>query len=69
MFRSELVAVDRLSGERQAHDGEVKRLGDNPVVVEFTADGAKIEVAAKTEHRALVTGPLVPPPAPARSHT
>ena len=69
MFRSELVAVDRLSGERQAHDGEVKRLGDNPVVVEFTADGAMIEVAAKTEHRALVTGPLVTPPAPARSHT
>ena len=69
MFRSEFVAVDRLSGERQAHDGEVKRLGDNPVVVEFTADGAKIEVAAKTEHRALVTGPLVTPPAPARSHT
>jgi hypothetical protein len=28
MFRSELVAVDPLSGERQAHDGEVKRLGD-----------------------------------------
>jgi hypothetical protein len=42
---------------------------DNPVVVEFTADGAKIEVASKTEHRALVTGPLVTPPAPARSHT
>ena len=40
-----------------AHSGEVKRLGDNPVVIEFTSDGAKIEVAAKAEHRALVSGP------------
>jgi Protein of unknown function (DUF2550) len=68
MFRSELVAVDRLSGERQAHDGEVKRLGDNPVVVEFMADGAKIEVAGKTDHRALVTGLLETRPALAPSH-
>jgi len=39
-----------------AHSGEVKRLGDNPVVIEFASDGAKIEVAAKAEHRALVSG-------------
>jgi hypothetical protein len=30
-----------------AHSGEVKRLCDNPVVIEFASDGAKIEVAAK----------------------
>jgi len=65
MFRNELVAVDRLSGERQANAGEVKRLGDKPVVVEFTAAGAKIEIAAKAEHHALVTGPLTTPRAPA----
>ena len=35
----------------------VKRLGDNPVVIEFASDGAKIEVAAKAQHRALVSGP------------
>jgi hypothetical protein len=68
MFRNELVPVDRLSGEHQARAGEVKRLGDSPIVVEFTADGAKIEVAAKAEHRELVTGPLMTPAAPASPH-
>ena len=68
MFRSELVAVDRLSGEHQARAGDVKRLGDSPIVVEFTSDGAKIEVAAKAEHRELVTGPLMTPAAPASPH-
>lgn len=68
MFRNELVPVDRLSGEHQARAGEVKRLGDSPVVVEFTADGAKIEVAAKAEHRELVTGPLMTPAALASPH-
>ena len=37
--------------------GEVKPLGDNPVVIEFASNGAKIEVAAKAEHRGLVSGP------------
>jgi hypothetical protein len=65
MLRNELVPVDSLAGERQARAGEVKRLGDNPVVIEFASDGAKIEVAAKAEHRALVTGPMTAPTAPA----
>ncbi len=37
MFRNDLVPVDRLAGERQAHAGEVKRLGDKPVVIEFVS--------------------------------
>jgi hypothetical protein len=57
MFRNELVPVDGLSAERRARDGEVKRLGDEPIIVEFACDGAKIEVAAKAEHRALVIRP------------
>ena len=65
MFRNEAIAVDRLSGGRAAHVGEVKRLGDTPVVLEFVAEGATIEVAAREEHRALVTGPLTTPLAPA----
>jgi hypothetical protein len=64
MFRNELVPVDRLSGDHQADAGEVKRLGDKPIVIEFASDGARIEVAAKGEHRALVSGPLTMPPAP-----
>ena len=58
MLRNELVPVDRLLGEHPAHASGVKRLGDNPVVVEFASGGATIGVAARAEHRALVTGPL-----------
>jgi hypothetical protein len=64
MLRNELVPIDRLSGEHQGHAGEVKRLGDKPVVIEFAAEGAKIEVAGKAEHRALVAGPLATRPTP-----
>lgn len=63
MLRNELVPVDRLSGDRQAHAHEVKRLGDKPIVIEFESGNAKIEVAAKAEHRARVTGPFTPEPA------
>jgi hypothetical protein len=45
-------------GEHPAHASGVKRLGDNPVVVEFASGGATIEVAARAGHRALVTGSL-----------
>ena len=58
LFRTELIPVDSLSGKQPAHAGDVKRLGKTPVVIEFTANDAKIEVAAKAEHRTLVTGPF-----------
>jgi hypothetical protein len=61
MNRNELVPVDRLVGERPARPGEVKRLGDNPVVIEFESNGARIEVAARAEQRALAIGPLAAP--------
>jgi hypothetical protein len=64
LFRTELVPIDRLSGEEQSDADEVKRLGERPVVIEFASDGAKVEVAARAEHRALVTGPFGPPSAP-----
>jgi hypothetical protein len=59
MFRNELVPVDRLVSERAARSGEVKRLGDKPVVIEFESDGARIEVTARAEQRSLVIGPLM----------
>jgi hypothetical protein len=58
MFRNELVPVDRLLGERPARPGEVKRLGEAPLVVEFESGGARIEVTARAEQRALLIGPL-----------
>ena len=65
MVRNELVPVDRLCGEDPAHAGGLKRLGDKPVVVEFASGGAKIEVAGRAEHHALVTGPMTASPTPA----
>ena len=69
MLQNELVPVDQLVGERPAHGGEVKRLGNEPVVIELASDGAKIEIAARAEHRALVIGPLTTPSTPAPSTT
>lgn len=54
-FRNELVPVDSLTGERPAEPGEVKRLGDEPVVLAFESDSVKVEVAASAAHRARVT--------------
>jgi hypothetical protein len=59
LFRDELVPIDRLSGEREARTGEVKRLGDTPVVMQFASGAAEIEVSARAENCALVTGSFV----------
>jgi hypothetical protein len=58
MFRNDLVPVDGLLTEHPEHGGGVKRLGDKPVVIELASGDARIEVAARAEHHALVTGPL-----------
>lgn len=55
-FRNELVPVDRLTGQRPAEPGEVKRLGDDPVVTEFDSEGATVQLAAGAEYRDLVSG-------------
>ena len=65
LVRNELIPVDRLCGERPGRADGLKRLGDQPVVIEFAFGGAKIEVAARAEHRALVTGPMTTSPTPA----
>jgi hypothetical protein len=54
MYRTVLVPVDGVGGERQAQAGEVKRLGDTPVVDQLTSGDTTIEVAAKAEDSALV---------------
>jgi hypothetical protein len=63
LFRNELVAVDGLAGPaRPAKPGEVKRLGNDPVIVPLAADGgARVEVAAPVEDRGRALGPLEPP--------
>jgi hypothetical protein len=62
MYRNVELPGDHLVRERQAQAGELKRLGEKPVVIEFESDSARIEVAAKAEYRALVAGPLTPAP-------
>lgn len=57
LFRNELVPVDRLEEVRAAREGEVKRLGEEPVVIELAADGAVIQVAAPAKHQDLALGP------------
>jgi hypothetical protein len=58
MFRTELVPIDRTTGERDAEVGELKRLGDHPVVIQLVAGYNTIEVAAREEQQALLAGPF-----------
>jgi hypothetical protein len=58
LFRNELVPIDGLAGEHTAEPGEIKRLGDSPVVIELSTNGATVQVATKKEHRELAVGPL-----------
>jgi hypothetical protein len=57
MFRNELVPADALESERSASPEELKRLGDDPVVIELTTGMATIEVAASGEDRDRLRGP------------
>jgi hypothetical protein len=56
MFRNALMPVNRVSGEHPAPPGELKRLGDKPVVTEIVCETANIEVATRAEDGALVIG-------------
>jgi hypothetical protein len=57
LFRNELVAIDGLQAKRAAHDGEIKRMGDSPAVIELVADGAVIQIAVHGKDQQLVLGP------------
>ena len=62
------VAVDELdaSSVRRAGEGEVRRLGDAPLVYPFVAASAvAFEIVFKPEDATLAAGPFPAPPAPA----
>jgi hypothetical protein len=73
LFRNELVPADGLNGQRPARPGEVKRLGDDPIVVTLAAGSSRIEVAVRVEDRGRALTPFagtaldprVPAPRPA----
>jgi hypothetical protein len=56
-FRNELVPADGLEQQRPAAPGEVKRLGDDPVIVRLRTERATVEVAAHDEESQLLVGP------------
>ena len=51
------MPVEALVTERSASPEELERLGDDPVVIELTAEMATLEVAASGEDRELLRGP------------
>jgi len=60
-FRNELVPADSLDQQRPARPGEVKRLGDQPIVMRLKVGSATVEVAAHDDERELLLGPLYKP--------
>ena len=57
LFRNELVPVDALASERSGVPDDLKRLGEDPVVIGLTTGTGTIEVAAAGENRDLLRGP------------
>ena len=66
LFRNELLPVDRLEGDRSESSDQIKRLGDEPVVIGLRAGDAVVEIAGSADDRALLLGPYEqsssPPP-------
>ena len=60
LFRNELIAADRLDGQRPAEHKEIKRL-DDPIVIRIKAGLATVEVAAEDGDAGLLLGPYAPP--------
>jgi hypothetical protein len=56
LFRNELVGVDGLRAVRPADDGEIKRMGDAPTVIELVVGDAVIQVAAHSKDQKLAVG-------------
>jgi hypothetical protein len=56
LFRNELVVVDGKGEERTAAAGEVKRLGDHPIVAAFSSGATRVEIAASGEQRHNLLG-------------
>jgi hypothetical protein len=57
LFRNDILSTDGLEKQRVARPDEVKRLGEQPVVVRLRMGVATAEVAARGDDRELVLGP------------
>jgi hypothetical protein len=56
LFRNELIPIDGVDEPRTAGPGEVKRLGDHPVVIRVRTGDATAEVAVRGDDSALALG-------------
>jgi hypothetical protein len=54
LFQKVSVPTERMAEIRAAKAGEVKRLGNAPIVAELTTEGASVWLAAHGEDRGLV---------------
>jgi hypothetical protein len=57
LFRNAILPMGGLGGERAAIAHEVRRLGENPIVLRFEMEGAAGEIAVRAEDRRLAAGP------------
>jgi hypothetical protein len=57
LFRNELVPADGLAEQRPARHNEVKRLGEQPTVIQLKVGSATAEVAASGDDASLLLGP------------
>jgi hypothetical protein len=58
LFRNELLPADGIEEQRPAAAGEVKRLGDSPIVARVKVGTAMGEVATPAEDADLLLGPF-----------
>jgi hypothetical protein len=63
LFRNELLATDGMDAQRRLRPGEVKRLGNSPVVVRLRVGTAAAEVAAGSDDSSRLLGPYSKAPA------
>jgi hypothetical protein len=57
LFRNEILATDGVDEQRPARPDEIKRLGDEPVVIQLAMGDATVEVAASHDDRERLLGP------------
>lgn len=64
MYQNDLIPIDGSAGRRVAADGEIKRIGHSPTVVQLASGDANIEVATPAQTVSLATGPFSGPTGP-----
>jgi len=55
---NQLLSADGVEEQRSAAPGGVKRLGDDPAVIQLRVGNSAVEVAAKTEDKEHLLGPF-----------